>query len=104
MIKTEPFKEINFQEPIKVEKPIVIESPINNERAIELEEIILQCDPKYKEKVERYLKSLSLVSVGQLPAPAFEALKNKAVLVREEYQGALKKEENKEELFEEETE
>lgn len=103
-IKTDPFKEVDFQEPIKTEKHVPIETPISNEQAIELEEIILQCDPKYKEKVEKYLGSLSLASVGQLSSSAFEALKNKAILMREEYQASLKKEEKREDFFEEEKE
>lgn len=66
-----------------------IEKLVTAEEALKLEEIINQCSSQYKEKVEKYLKSLSLSSVGELPIAAFEALKNKALQMREDNQSTL---------------
>lgn len=67
-----------------------VEKTISNEETLELEEIILQCSKQYQEKVEKYLTSLSFSTVGQLPIEAFEALKTKAIQMRDEYQTSVK--------------
>jgi hypothetical protein len=62
------------------EKVEAIDNKPSNEQAIELEEMILKCNPKYQENVEKYLNSMNLSWVGQLPLKAFESLKNRTVL------------------------
>jgi hypothetical protein len=76
---------------------------VSASQALELEEIILQCSKDYQDKVEKYLKKLSISSVGELPVEAFESLKNKATQMREEHRSNLIVESNKmvkENLFE----
>ena len=76
-----------------------IEKCITQEQAFELEDIICECHPDYQQKIADYLKSQSYDKIVQLPASAFEALRERAITRRDEYKASLKKE-VKEDLFE----
>lgn len=73
---------------------------VTKEQVFELEDILSECSKEDQEKAKEYLVKQGFTSYDQLPIKAFEILRDRAIVKRDEYRTLLKKE-TKEDLFEE---